>query len=98
MTKSKLKEMTVADKNLELAMEFNRYILEHPEITNKLPKKATIILLPQDDPELCAVNKRIAESRIKKGDQVVLVTIERIRLQFEGISFKKPKTLEEAAV
>lgn len=98
MTKSKLNQMSIADRNLELAMEFNRHVLEHPEITDQLPKKATIILLPQDDPELCAVNKRIAESRIKQGDEVVLVNIEKIRIQFEGISFRKPSKLEEVAV
>lgn len=90
MTKNQLKKMDIADRNLELIKEFNLYVLEHPEITEQLPEEATIILLPQDDPELCEVNKRIAKKRIQEGDTVVYVKIEEIRWQFKKLSFNTP--------
>jgi len=40
-------------KNLTLSSEFNKYIVEHPDILDKIPDNASVILLPADDPDFC---------------------------------------------
>ena len=44
-------EQEVFAKNLILSTEFDRYILEHPEVAEKIPLNAQVVLLPEDDKE-----------------------------------------------
>jgi len=73
-------EENVFAKNLALSTEFSRYVLEHPEVGESLPANARVILLPQEDPELCRTNLEIAENqRHREPDQpVVYVYIEKV--------------------
>ncbi len=41
-------------KNLMLTTEFNKYIIDHPDILDGIPDNALVILLPSDDPEFCS--------------------------------------------
>ncbi|MDZ7261391.1 MAG: hypothetical protein ONB05_04725 [candidate division KSB1 bacterium] len=41
-------------KNLVLSTEFNKYIFEHPEILDRIPNGASVVLLPADDPDFCS--------------------------------------------
>lgn len=70
-----MNEQEIFSKNLILSTEFDRYILEHPEITEKIPSNAQIVFLPEDDPELCRINLKIAERQREEGQQVVYVHI-----------------------
>ncbi len=54
-----------------------KYAFEHPEILDKIPPEAELVILPTNDPELFAVNKKMADSLIKKGKKVVVVEIEK---------------------
>jgi len=82
-------------KNHVLGIEFDRYVLEHPEVLEKIPEEAEIFFLPEEDPELSQENLKIAEARKEEGKTVVLVRIGRLspprsRLQdvrLESISF-----------
>ena len=53
-------------------------ILEHPELEDKIPKGAQVVLLPKYDKELFAYNLRIAEKQREKGQPVVYVRIEKL--------------------
>lgn len=66
------------EKNVTLSMEFSRYVIENPEIAEKIPKGAMVVLLPEDDPELCKENLKIAEMHKEKGQPVVYVRIEKL--------------------
>ncbi|MCC6544187.1 MAG: hypothetical protein IT392_06745 [Nitrospirae bacterium] len=68
-------EQEIFSKNLILSTEFDRYILEHPEIAEKIPLNAQIVLLPEDDPELCRINIELAEQQKEEEQQVVYVHI-----------------------
>ena len=68
-------EQEIFSKNLILSTEFDRYVLEHQEITEKIPSNAQIIFLPEDDTELCRINLEIAERQREEGQQVVYVHI-----------------------
>jgi len=62
-------------KNHMLGVEFDRYLLEHPEVLEKIPENAEIFFLPEEDPELSQENLRIAEQKKAEGEKIVLVRI-----------------------
>jgi hypothetical protein len=68
-------EKEIVTKNLILSSEFDRYIFEHPDIAESIPLDAQIVFLPEDDDELCQINKRLAEEQREGGQAVVLVHI-----------------------
>ncbi len=65
----------VFEKNHLLGVEFDRYLLEHPEVLETLPENAEIFFLPEDDAELFQENLRIAQARKAEGGNIVLVKI-----------------------
>ena len=76
MTKEKF-----ADKSLSVGGEFDRYVLEHPEVLDQIPNGATIILLPKDDPEFCEENMKLARQITERGETVVYVEVDAIAPQ-----------------
>ncbi len=62
-------------KNHILGIEFDRYLLEHPEILEQIPENAEIYFLPQEDPNLSQENIRLAESQKGEGRTILLVRI-----------------------
>ena len=62
-------------KNHILGVEFDRYLLEHPEVLEEIPEDAEIYFLPEDDPELLEENFKMAEAHKASGKKVVLVKI-----------------------
>ena len=75
-------EQEIFSKNVTLSTEFNKYLIEHPEFAEQIPDEAAVVLLPEDDPELCRENLRLAELNRKVDDlpdrPVVRVKIERL--------------------
>lgn len=68
----------LATKNIILCGEFTKYILDHLDFLERIPDDAHIILLPEDDPQLCEENRKIARKRLEEGETVVYVKVERI--------------------
>jgi len=44
-----LDDFEFSQRAVELALEFNRYVIEHPEIVERIPSSARIVLLLEDD-------------------------------------------------
>ncbi|MBM4135564.1 MAG: hypothetical protein FJ241_01890 [Nitrospira sp.] len=76
-------------KNQQLSTEFELYILEHPEIEEKIPENAMIVLLPEYDKELAAKNIELSEANKEAGQQIVYVKVERLRAsRIEGLTLQ----------
>jgi hypothetical protein len=76
-------------KNQQLSTEFELYILEHPEIEEKIPDNAMIVLLPEYDKELAEKNMELAEANKEAGQQIVYVKVERLRAsRIEGLTLQ----------
>lgn len=73
-----MSERELIEKNISLSIEFSKYIFECPELEDKIPKGAQVVLLPEYDEELCAYNLRIAEKQREEGQPVVYVRIEKL--------------------
>ncbi len=72
------RQETIVEKNITLSFEFERYLLEHPEMLEQMPPEAEIVLLPQDDPELYRINLEAARSvqPQKNAPPIIYVEIE----------------------
>jgi hypothetical protein len=86
-----MRKEDVFRKNHLLGLEFDRYVLEHPELLEEIPDGADVFFLPDDDPELARENLQMAEAQKGYGKDVLLVRIgqlapprsrlERVRLE-----------------
>lgn len=65
-------------KNLKLSTEFDLYLLEHPEVAEQIPENALVVLLPEEDRELCERNLDLVKARRESGQAVVHVRIEKV--------------------
>lgn len=69
-------------KNMMLTTEFNKYIIEHPEVLNRIPDDALVILLPSDDPDFCSKMIQLVEHYRKIDDvnnrPVIFIRIQKI--------------------
>ena len=68
----------LAKKALEVSFEFSRYVLAHPEMDEKIPDNALITFEIEDDPELTAYNRSLAQRNKEAGQPVIVVHIKRI--------------------
>ena len=76
-------------KNQQLSTEFQLYLSEHPEIENKIPDNAIIVLLPEYDKELAKKNIHLANANKEKGQKTVYVKVQKLRKsKIEGLSLK----------
>ena len=73
------KEKEMIERNIELSAEFSRYIFDHPEMEEKIPIDAEIILLPEFDKELKEYNLRLGKDMESKGEKVVYIVIKDMR-------------------
>jgi hypothetical protein len=60
------------DANLELSRRFFAAAFDDPSLLDDLPKDATLVLIPFDDPDLARVNMIAAEREEGLGKRVVL--------------------------
>ncbi len=76
-------------KNQQLSTEFELYLLEHPEIEDKIPDNAMIVLLPEYDKELSDKNMELATANKEAGQQLVYVRVGKLRTsRIEGLTLQ----------
>lgn len=63
----------IIKKNLDLHAEWMKYIFENPDVLDRIPKGAVLVILPEDDRELYEENYKILEENKKKGITVFVV-------------------------
>lgn len=63
----------IIKKNLDLHAEWMKYIFENPDVLDRIPKGAVLVILPEDDKELYEENYKILEENKKKGITVFVV-------------------------
>jgi len=56
----------IMKKNLDLHSEWMKYAFENPDVLDKIPKGAVLVILPEDDRELYEENYKILEENKKR--------------------------------
>lgn len=65
-------------RNSELSMEFSKYVLEHPEMDDRLTEEAVVVFLPEFDAELADFNSRMAKEIEDEGGRVLYVKVKQM--------------------
>ena len=73
------KDKEMIERNIEISAEFSRYIFEHPELEEKLPIGAEVILLPEFDRELKEYNLKLGKIIESEQGEVEYVAIRNMR-------------------
>ncbi len=72
-------------KNLDLHAEWMKYVFEHPDVLDRIPKGAVLVILPEDDKELYDENYKVLEENKRKGIPVFVVTMKTPNPQISNI-------------
>lgn len=75
----------IIKKNLDLHAEWMKYVFENPDVLDKIPKGAVLVILPEDDKELYEENYRVLEENKNKGIPVFVVTMKTPKPQISNI-------------
>jgi siroheme synthase (precorrin-2 oxidase/ferrochelatase) len=75
----------IIKKNLDLHAEWMKHVFEYPDVLDKIPKGAVLVILPEDDKELYEENYRVLEENKKKGIPVFVVTMKTPKPQISNI-------------
>ena len=62
-------------RNHDLFEMFMLEVLNNPELTEHIPDGASVIFLPENDPELLAANLELAHAKQREGEQVTFVRV-----------------------
>ena len=81
-------------KNLDLLNEFMRYAFDNPEVLEKIPPEAEVVILPVDDQELCEYNKKMADRMFSQGKTIVLVKMKRPKPLVPELELMMPGTVK----
>lgn len=65
----------IIKKNLDLHTEWMKYVFENPDVIDRIPKGAVLVLLPEDDKELYDENYKVLNESRKTRTPVFVVTL-----------------------
>ena len=76
-------------KNQQLSTELDLYLLDHPEVADKIPDGALVVFLPDFDKILAKGNRSLAGKLKEKGQAVVYVKVKALSSsRLEGLSLE----------
>jgi hypothetical protein len=75
----------IVKRNLDLHGEWMKYVFDHPEVLDRIPKGAILVILPEDDETLYNENYRVLEENKMKGIPVFVVTMKTPKPQISNI-------------
>ena len=71
--------MKFTDKNTILVKEFDRYILEYPEFSDKIPENALVVMQVEGDEEFNNWARETALNVADKDTPIVYITITELK-------------------
>jgi hypothetical protein len=82
-------ERKLIEKNLDLIFEFEKYVLEHPEIGERIPRNAIVFMKVAGDEKFNLWSERRARKQAKKGTPLISITVKKlgpVHSRIEGLS------------
>lgn len=69
----------MVDKNLDLIFEFEKYVVEHPDLAKRIPRNAVISMRVEGDDAYNRWSQELVAKQCGKGQPVFQVTIKKMR-------------------
>ncbi len=79
-------------KNTELIKEFNRYVREHPEFADQIPKNAVVVMELEGNRRFNQWSRKLAKSQAEEGQPIICVRIKKLkplRSRIERLELKR---------
>ena len=86
---------SVAERNLDLVTTLMRFILDQPQVLDRLPPDFRLVLLPDDDPELSRYNFDLLARHAEPEQPVVFV---RLKLHPLNLQVRPPQVYVPVSV
>jgi hypothetical protein len=71
-------ERKLIEKNLDLIFEFEKYVLDHPEVGERIPRNAVVFMKVAGDEKFNLWSERRARKQAKKGTPLISVTVKKL--------------------
>ena len=84
-------ERKLTEKNLDLIFEFEKYVLEHPEVSDKIPRDAVVFMKLAGDEKFNRWSERNAKKQAKRGVSLISVTVKKmgpVHSRIEGLALE----------
>ena len=84
-------EKKLTEKNLDLIFEFEKYVLEHPEVSDKIPRDAVVFMKLAGDEKFNRWSERNAKKQAKRGVSLISVTVKKmgpVHSRIEGLALE----------
>jgi hypothetical protein len=81
----------LVERNLDLIFEFEKYVLEHPEITEKIPRDAVVFMKVAGDQKFNRWSERQAKKQVKPGASLISITVKKmgpVHSRIEGLALE----------
>jgi len=75
----------IGNKNLDFHAEWMKYVFDNPDVIDRIPKGAVVVLLPEDDKDLYDENYKLLKENHKQGIPVFAVTLKTPKPQITNI-------------
>jgi hypothetical protein len=66
-------------KNAELLTEFDRYVMEHPQVADAIPNGALVAMEVEDDQDFNQWSHQMVRTQAASGQQIVFIRIKKLR-------------------
>lgn len=77
------------ERNQQLSTEFDLYVLDHPQVAERIPDGALVVFIPAFDKELARRNRALARKSRAPKQPVVFVKVERMAAsRLQGLTLK----------
>mgnify|MGYP001602693110 CR=1 FL=1 len=79
-------------KNTELIKEFNRYVREHPEFADDIPKEAVVVMQLAGDAKFNQWSRKLTKGHAREDQPIVYVHIRKLkplRSRIEKLELKR---------
>jgi len=85
-----MSDQTVVNRNMDLVALVTRLILRHPRILDHLPPDFRLVVLPEDDRELCQYNLELLAGQADQEKPVVIVRVKAHQTDLEAAQVYVP--------
>ncbi|NIR53052.1 hypothetical protein GWO43_30875 [candidate division KSB1 bacterium] len=66
-------------KNAELVTEFDRYVIDNPELADAIPDGSLVVMQIEGDEEFNARSRELAKRQAEKNQKLMFVKIKKMR-------------------
>lgn len=65
----------LAERNIRLTGQVMKYLMDHPDVFDRLPDQFELVIFPEDDPEMSLFNLGLLDKYGSEGKPIVFARV-----------------------